>query len=178
MKEVINSIPEKTGVYFFKNRDDEIIYIGKSICLKKRITDHFRDGSNKIFIKVERENVNPKNSMPMDTWDYTAKYLEKIPSLVFNKERKKKNQIKGSTEKIDYIVTDSEEEALTLEGCLISAIRPHLNRMMWKYPFIEITLGEAIPRVLTAYQILDPNSYIYGPFNIAADIDLAIDGFL
>ncbi|MHA1213013.1 MAG: nucleotide excision repair endonuclease, partial [Candidatus Heimdallarchaeota archaeon] len=123
MKEVINSIPEKTGVYFFKNRDDEIIYIGKSICLKKRITDHFRDG---------RENVNPKNKMPMDTWDYTAKYLEKIPSLVFNKERKKKNQIKGSTEKIDYIVTDSEEEALTLEGCLISAIRPPLNRMMWK----------------------------------------------
>ena len=178
MKEEISEIPEKAGVYFFIDSNNEILYIGKSVCLKKRITDHFRKGNNRIFMKVERENYNSDNKLPVHTWDYLAKYLEKVPSLVFNKEQKKKGKIRSKTESIKYIVTDTDEEALTLEGCLISAIRPPLNRMMWKYPFIEVTLGEDIPRVLTAYQILHPESFIYGPFNIAANIDVAMEGFL
>ncbi|MCK5159727.1 MAG: UvrB/UvrC motif-containing protein, partial [Candidatus Heimdallarchaeota archaeon] len=79
---------------------------------------------------------------------------------------------------VKYIVTESDEEAFTLEGCLISAFRPSINRSHWKYPFIEITLGEDVPRVLTSYQILLPESFIFGPFNVGSPIDLAIDGFL
>ncbi len=177
MQELIDSIPEKPGVYFFFGPEDEILYIGKSVNLKKRITDHFRKGTDKIFKKIERER---RGSIPLPrfTWDYTQKHLDKIPSMVYNKERKKKNRIINTTKQVKYIVTKNDDEAFTLEGCLISAFRPSINRSHWKYPFIEITLSEDVPRVLTSYQILLPKSYIFGPFNVGSNIDLAIDGFL
>ncbi len=38
----LQEMPERPGVYFLKNRDNEIIYIGKALSLKKRIAGHFR----------------------------------------------------------------------------------------------------------------------------------------
>ncbi|MBN1329717.1 MAG: GIY-YIG nuclease family protein [Candidatus Heimdallarchaeota archaeon] len=176
MKEIINEIPDKPGVYFFLADTGLILYIGKSVSLKKRITDHFRNIPDKLFKKVLTKD-NDEWHTPMHTWDYTAKYLERIPSLLYDKERKKKERIISKTKMIKYIITDTEDEALTLEGSLISIFRPEINRMSWRYPFIEITLGEKIPRILTSYQPLDKESYIFGPFNIASNIDLAMEGF-
>ena len=177
MQDLVDSLPEKPGVYFFFGGNGEIIYIGKSINLKKRISDHFRKGTDKIFKKVAHDRRG-RPPIPKFTWDYTQKHLDSFPSMVYNKERKKKNKIINTTKQIKYIVTESDEEAFTLEGCLISAFRPSINRSHWKYPFIEITLGEDVPRVLTSYQILLPESFIFGPFNVGSPIDLAIDGFL
>ncbi|NHJ86331.1 MAG: hypothetical protein FK734_12780, partial [Asgard group archaeon] len=176
LKEIIDEIPEKPGVYFFLDEYGLILYIGKSICLKKRITDHFRKSPDKIFKQVfSKDNTTWRT--PMYTWDYTAKYLENMPSLLYNKERKKKEKIISRTKVIKYIVTETDDEAYTLEGSLISIFRPEINRMSFRYPFVEITLGEEIPRILTSYQPLDDASYIYGPFNIASNIDLAMEGF-
>lgn len=177
MQELVDSLPEKPGVYFFFGADGGIIYIGKSINLKKRISDHFRKGTDNIFKKVDHDRIK-RPPIPKFTWDYTQKHLDSFPSMVYNKERKKKNKIINTTKQVKYIITESDEEAHTLEGCLISAFRPTINRSHWKYPFIEITLGEDIPRVLTSYQILLPESFIFGPFNVGSPIDLAIDGFL
>jgi len=177
MQELVDSLPEKPGVYFFFGAAGEIIYIGKSINLKKRISDHFRKGTDKIFKKVVHDRRG-RPPIPKFTWDYTQKHLDSFPSMVYNKERKKKSKIINTTKQVKYIVTENDEEAYTLEGCLISAFRPSINRSHWKYPFIEITLGEEIPRVLTSYQILLPESFIFGPFNVGSPIDLAIDGFL
>jgi excinuclease ABC subunit C len=177
MQEFIETLPEKPGVYFFFSASDEIIYIGKSVNLKKRITDHFRKGTDRIFKKViHKGNVRPP--IPKFTWDYTQKHLDSFPSMIYNKERKKKKKIINTTKKVKFIITEGDVEAHTLEGCLISAFRPSINRSHWKYPFIEITLGEEVPRVLTSYQILLPESFIYGPFNVGSPIDIAIDGFL
>ncbi len=177
MQELVDSLPEKPGVYFFFGAAGEIIYIGKSINLKKRISDHFRKGTDKIFKKVVHDRRG-RPLIPKFTWDYTQKHLDSFPSMVYNKERKKKSKIINTTKQVKYIITENDEEAYTLEGCLISAFRPSINRSHWKYPFIEITLGEEIPRVLTSYQILLPESFIFGPFNVGSPIDLAIDGFL
>ncbi len=38
----LKEIPEKPGVYFFKDRDGKALYIGKALSLKKRVTGHFR----------------------------------------------------------------------------------------------------------------------------------------
>ncbi len=176
MKDVINGILEEPGVYFFINQKKEIIYIGKSVNLKKRVTSHFRDGKDQVFKKVVFENGLKK--APMGVWDYTERYLEVVPSLIYNQELKKKNKIVSKTKEIKFIITDNEDEALTLEGCLISVFRPIVNKQHWKYPLIEITLGEEVPRILTSYQALLPDSFIFGPFNIASDIDLAMEGFL
>jgi len=177
MQDLIDSLPEKPGVYFFFSSEGEIIYIGKSINLKNRITDHFRKNNEKIFKKVVHERRR-KIPIPKFTWDYTQKHLNRVPSMIYNKERKKKSKILNTTKEVKYIVTETDDEAYTLEGCLISAFRPTINRSHWMYPFIEITLGEDVPRVLTSYQILLPESFIYGPFNVGSPIDLAIDGFL
>jgi excinuclease ABC subunit C len=44
----INKIPEKIGVYLFKDKNKKVLYIGKSINLKKRINDHLKSKSLKI----------------------------------------------------------------------------------------------------------------------------------
>ncbi len=40
-KQVIDNLPAKPGVYYFHNSKDKIIYVGKAINLKKRVTSHF-----------------------------------------------------------------------------------------------------------------------------------------
>lgn len=177
MLEVAKNLPEKPGVYFFKNSEEEILYIGKAINLKKRVVSYFRNSKPKEFIFVK--DLSPRRKPPLvHTYDYTLQNSPELSRLIYNKEMKKLKQIKKHVTKIDYIVTESDDEAFTLEGCLISAFRPRLNRAVWRYPFIEITTGEKIPRVLTCYQALLPDSYIFGPFNVASDLDLAMEGFL
>ncbi|MFZ1304513.1 MAG: exonuclease domain-containing protein [Ferruginibacter sp.] len=40
-KEVIDKLPSKPGVYYFHNHKDKIIYVGKAINIKKRVSSHF-----------------------------------------------------------------------------------------------------------------------------------------
>ncbi|GIW65985.1 MAG: UvrABC system protein C [Candidatus Parcubacteria bacterium] len=48
MKIEINKIPEKIGVYIFKDKNNKILYVGKSINLKKRIAEYFKNKNIKI----------------------------------------------------------------------------------------------------------------------------------
>lgn len=45
-KTVVNDLPKEPGVYYFKNKNGKIIYIGKAINIKKRVLGHFYDKSN------------------------------------------------------------------------------------------------------------------------------------
>jgi len=174
---ILKALPEEPGVYFFFDQKGEILYIGKSVNLKKRIHNHFSERKEVLFQVVRRENTK-KAIVSKTTWDYTIEYLEKAPLIRYNKELKKKKTIKKSTSEIKYVITETAEEAFTLEGCLIATIKPTLNQTTWSYPFIEITLAEPIPRLVLTYQISNPQSFIFGPFNIGAQIETAIAGFL
>lgn len=46
-KAVFDKIPQKPGIYYFRNQKGEIIYVGKAINLKKRVLGHFYDKSRK-----------------------------------------------------------------------------------------------------------------------------------
>lgn len=46
-KSVFDQLPERTGVYYFRDEKDEIIYIGKALNIKKRVLSHFYDKKNK-----------------------------------------------------------------------------------------------------------------------------------
>ncbi|MGI9532483.1 exonuclease domain-containing protein [Lutimonas sp.] len=46
-KSVFDQLPERTGVYYFRDQKDEIIYIGKAINIKKRVLSHFYDKKNR-----------------------------------------------------------------------------------------------------------------------------------
>ncbi|MBP5185021.1 MAG: GIY-YIG nuclease family protein, partial [Lachnospiraceae bacterium] len=67
----------------------------------------------------------------------------------------------------EYIVVDSEMEALVLECNLIKEYRPHYNTMLMDdkgYPYIRITLDEPFPRVTCVHQQKRDKARYFGPF--------------
>ena len=46
-KEIFEKLPERTGVYYFRNEKEHIIYVGKALNIKKRVLSHFYDKKNK-----------------------------------------------------------------------------------------------------------------------------------
>ncbi|NLP17207.1 MAG: excinuclease ABC subunit UvrC [Clostridiales bacterium] len=88
----------------------------------------------------------------------------------FQSSRNHTPKIKQMVENIDhfeYIVTDSEVEALVLECNLIKEHRPRYNTMLMDdktYPYIRITVNEAYPRVLFSREMKRDKSKYFGPY--------------
>lgn len=73
----------------------------------------------------------------------------------------------------EYIVTDSELEALILENNLIKEHRPKYNTLLKDdktYPYIKVTVGEAYPRVLFTRKLKKDGSRYFGPFKSAGAV--------
>lgn len=69
--------------------------------------------------------------------------------------------------RFEYIVTDSELEALVLECNLIKEHHPKYNTMLMDdkaYPFIKVTTNEPYPRVILARKMLKDKAKYFGPF--------------
>ena len=69
--------------------------------------------------------------------------------------------------RFEYIVTDSELEALVLENNLIKENRPKYNPMLKDdktYPYIKVTVGEEYPRILLVRQMKKDKARYFGPF--------------
>ena len=80
--------------------------------------------------------------------------------------------------RFEYIVTDSELEALVLECNLIKEYRPKYNTMLKDdkaYPFIRVTLQEEYPRVLFSRTMKKDKSKYYGPYTSAAAVKETIE---
>lgn len=80
--------------------------------------------------------------------------------------------------RFEYIVTDSELEALVLECNLIKEYRPKYNTMLKDdkaYPFIQVTVQEDYPRVLFARRMKKDKSRYFGPYTSAGAVKETID---
>ena len=80
--------------------------------------------------------------------------------------------------RFEYIVTDSELEALVLECNLIKEHRPRYNTMLMDdktYPYIKVTVNEEYPRVLFSRQLKKDKSRYFGPYTSAGAVKDAID---
>ena len=80
--------------------------------------------------------------------------------------------------RFEYIVTDSELEALVLECNLIKEHRPKYNTMLMDdktYPFIKVTTNEAFPRVILSRRMLKDKAKYFGPFTSAQAVRDTID---
>lgn len=127
LEEKLKNLPELPGVYIFKDRKGEILYIGKAKVLKKRV---------KYYFQTSRV-VNAKSAV----------LISKIHS-------------------IDYIITDSEVEALILEANLVKEYSPRYNVNLKddkSYPYIRIT-AEPFPRVFLTRRIVKDGSRYFGPY--------------
>ena len=80
--------------------------------------------------------------------------------------------------RFEYIVTDSELEALVLENNLIKEHNPKYNTMLKDdktYPYIKVTMGEDFPRVLFSRQMKKDKSRYFGPFTSAFAVKETIE---
>lgn len=80
--------------------------------------------------------------------------------------------------RFEYIITDSELEALVLECNLIKEHRPKYNTMLKddkSYPFIKVTVQEEFPRVLFARRMKKDKNKYFGPFTSVNAVKDVID---
>lgn len=139
LKEELKKLPERPGVYLMHADNDEIIYVGKAINLKRRVSSYFRKVVNR----------GPK--------------IDKMISLIHY---------------FEYIVTDSELEALVLENNLIKEHHPKYNTMLKddkSYPFMKVTVQEDFPRVLFARQMKRDGAKYFGPYTSAGAVKDTIE---
>ena len=99
----------------------------------------------------------------------------------FQSSRDKTAKIKQMVSKIarfEYIVTDSELEALVLECNLIKEHRPRYNTMLKDdktYPYIKVTASEEYPRILFSRQMKKDKYKYFGPFTSAGAVKDTIE---
>ena len=71
---------------------------------------------------------------------------------------------------VEYIITDTEIEALVLESNLIKHHRPRYNVVLRddkSFLYLKVTLNEVYPRVMTTRRVLDDGAQYYGPYTSA-----------
>ncbi|MFA6430773.1 MAG: excinuclease ABC subunit UvrC [Candidatus Margulisiibacteriota bacterium] len=125
LEEKLKQLPNKPGVYFFKDRIGTVIYIGKAKSLRKRVSSYFKP------------NLDIKTSI----------LISRIRD-------------------IDFILTASELDALTLENDLIKKYMPRYNILLRddkNYPYLKLT-KEQWPRLLISRRKEKDGAIYFGRF--------------
>ena len=78
----------------------------------------------------------------------------------------------------EYVVTDSELEALVLENNLIKENQPKYNTMLKDdktYPYIKVTVADDFPRIVMCRKVIKDNAKYFGPFTSGEAVRETID---
>lgn len=87
-------------------------------------------------------------------------------------------QMVSHVARFEYIITDSELEALVLECNLIKEHRPKYNTMLKDdktYPYIKVTVGEAFPRIMLVRSMKKDKAKYFGPYTSSQAVRDIID---
>ncbi len=99
----------------------------------------------------------------------------------FRKSTKKTAKIEkmvSQVSRFEYIITDSELEALVLENNLIKEYSPKYNTMLKDdktYPYIKVTVSEEYPRILFSREMKKDKARYFGPFTSATAVKDTIE---
>lgn len=110
-----------------------------------------------------------------------AKNLKNRVSQYFQSGRGRSAKIEKMVAQIayfEYIVTDTEVEALILENNLIKENRPRYNTMLKDdktYPYIKLTLSEDFPRIVYTRKVKKDKDKYYGPYPQGTSVHAIID---
>ena len=88
------------------------------------------------------------------------------------------NKMISLIDHFEYIITDSELEALVLENNLIKENSPKYNTLLKDdktYPYIKVTVSEDYPRILFCRQMKKDKSKYFGPYTSAQAVKETID---
>jgi excinuclease ABC subunit C len=139
IQDKLDSLPAKPGVYLYRDEQERVIYVGKSVNLRNRVRSYFH-------VSAQRDIK-------------THELVERISDL-------------------DFIVTDSEVEALILECELIKKHRPRYNVRLKddkRYPYLKITWYEDFPRIYATRRMEQDGSRYYGPFTSVDAVHHTLD---
>lgn len=134
----LKNLPDLPGVYLMKDKDGEIIYVGKAVNLKNRVRQYFKNSNQP----------------------------QKVVAMVAN------------ISDFEYIVTDSELEALILECNLIKKYKPKYNILLKddkQYPYIKVTVNEEYPRVFSTRRYEKDGAKYFGPYTDSLAVRETID---
>lgn len=126
-REKLKTLPAAPGVYFHKNAEGEIIYVGKAAVLKNRVRQYFQNGPK-----------DPK----------TAALVKEIADT-------------------DWIVVDTEMDALFLESEMIKRYKPKWNILLRDdktVSYVRIDLKSEVPYVSMTRQPFGDDATYVGPF--------------
>ena len=132
------ALPKLPGVYIMRDKDRNIIYIGKAKALKNRVSQYFGSQNN---------------------------HMEKVRRMVSN------------VDDFDYIITDSEFEALILECSLIKQNTPKYNILLKDdkgYSYIKVT-GDKWKKISYSLQQDDPSATYIGPYKSSYYVKSAVE---
>jgi len=124
----LNRIPPGPGVYLYKDRANQTVYVGKAKSLRNRVRTYFQ------------------LSRDLD---------------------QRKDQMMDAIEDVEFIMTDTEGEALALENNLIKQYKPKYNVLLRDdktYPYIKLTVNEPFPRAVITRRVRKDGALYFGPF--------------
>ena len=90
----------------------------------------------------------------------------------------KTRRLMGHVHDFEFIVTDTEAEALILENTLIKRYRPRYNAQLKDdktYPFLKVDLSEEFPRVYITRRVAKDGARYFGPFATAGSVRQSMD---
>jgi len=128
LQEKVRSLPHKPGIYIMRDEGGTIIYVGKAISLRNRVSSYFGSLSGQV---------------------------QKVVNMV------------SHIHDFEYIVVDTEREALNLENTYIKQYQPKYNILLRDdktYPYIKVTVNETWPRTIIVRKVLDDGARYFGPF--------------
>ena len=137
LRQKLTKLPAQPGVYFHKNSDGEIIYVGKAAVLKNRVRQYFQNSKK-------------------DT--KTAALVAEIADT-------------------DWIVVDTEMDALFLEAEMIKRYMPKWNILLRddkSVSYVRINMNDEIPYVSFTRNPLDDKATYIGPFYGKAAVEKAL----
>jgi excinuclease ABC subunit C len=126
LAERIRELPDKPGIYIFKDAAGKVLYVGKARSLRKRAASY-----------LSRDHEPRLAAMVAEAAD------------------------------LEFVVTDSESEALLLENNWIKRRRPRYNILLRDdktYPYLKLTVQETYPRIAFTRRIRDDGAAYFGPF--------------
>jgi len=124
----LNRIPPGPGVYLYKDKTNQTVYVGKAKSLRNRVRTYFQ------------------LSRDLD---------------------QRKDQMMDAIEDVEFIMTDTEGEALALENNLIKQYKPKYNILLRDdktYPYIKLTVNEPFPRAVITRRVRKDGALYFGPF--------------
>ncbi|MBR3254359.1 GIY-YIG nuclease family protein [Candidatus Saccharibacteria bacterium] len=137
LKQKLNKLPAKPGVYFHKNAAGEIIYIGKAAILKNRVRQYFQNSKKDVK---------------------TAALVAEIADT-------------------DWIVVDTEIDALFLESEMIKRYMPKWNILLRDdktVSYVRINMNDEVPCVSFTRNPIDDKATYIGPFYGKTAIERAV----